>query len=536
MGQSRTGAISTPPPTQADATGAFDRLHGAAWPSFLAVAGCGSAILALAGPSAARLNPYYDAAVRSMGMSFHRFITGAFDPSATVAIDKPPFGEWLQVASVAVLGRGPVGLLAPAALGGAAAVPLLAVAVRRVAGTVAGVIAAIALAVLPVAVLTARSDTPDALLALALVAAAACVLRVRGPRSTAWAAVAGACVGLAFEAKLSEALVAVPALTAALALAAPRRRVLTVALFGAAAAVVGLAWPLVVTLLPGAHPWPVGSSDGSVWSTLLGYGGAGRLGAASAGHHAAVAPPGPLRLLSGTGVDVGRLFGTTAAMAVVAGLAAIAVSGRRRPRPDALVAAVLFGGWLLTGLALFSAMPRLHVRYLEAVAPAAAAVLALGIVGAARTPRRALAIAAVALAVPAGQAVTLARGQMTDGGTPGVRPPAEVAAMSGFLRAHQTGTYEAAVTTPDVAGPLIARDGRPVLLLTTSTGGHALVSPAMLRADVAAGRVRFAYLGAGSCARSCPAAARWARRAGKDVSRAAGLPRSGRLYDLRGAA
>ena len=212
MGQSRTIRSA---PSPAPATGAIDQLRGAAWPTFLLVVCCGAAMLLLAGPSAARLNPYYDAAARSMATSWHAFIMGAFDPSGAVTIDKPPLAGWLQVAAVAVLGRTPAALLAPAAVAGALAVPLLAVVVRRAAGTVAGVIAGLALAVVPVAVLTARSDTPDALLALALIGAAGCVLEIRGSRPVIWALAAGACVGLAFEAKLSEALVAVPALTLA---------------------------------------------------------------------------------------------------------------------------------------------------------------------------------------------------------------------------------------------------------------------------------------------------------------------------------
>jgi hypothetical protein len=36
------------------------------------------------------LEPYYAAAVRSMSMSWHNFIFGAFDPAGTVTLDKLP--------------------------------------------------------------------------------------------------------------------------------------------------------------------------------------------------------------------------------------------------------------------------------------------------------------------------------------------------------------------------------------------------------------------------------------------------------------
>ena len=35
-------------------------------------------------------NPYYDAAVRSMGTSWAAFLSGAFEPGRRMAIDKPP--------------------------------------------------------------------------------------------------------------------------------------------------------------------------------------------------------------------------------------------------------------------------------------------------------------------------------------------------------------------------------------------------------------------------------------------------------------
>ena len=55
-----------------------------------------------------------------MGTSWHAFLVGAFEPSAGLAIDKPPFDLWLQVASTKLFGFGPSALLVPAALGGIA--------------------------------------------------------------------------------------------------------------------------------------------------------------------------------------------------------------------------------------------------------------------------------------------------------------------------------------------------------------------------------------------------------------------------------
>ena len=49
-------------------------------------------------------DPFYDAAVRSMGLSWHNFFFGAFEPGGSVSIDKPPVDLWLQVASVKLFG------------------------------------------------------------------------------------------------------------------------------------------------------------------------------------------------------------------------------------------------------------------------------------------------------------------------------------------------------------------------------------------------------------------------------------------------
>ena len=79
-------------------------------------------------------NPYYDAAVRSMGTSWAAFLSGAFEPGRRVAIDKPPVDLWLQVASTRLLGFDGVALLLPEALGGIALVAALMWLLRTLAG------------------------------------------------------------------------------------------------------------------------------------------------------------------------------------------------------------------------------------------------------------------------------------------------------------------------------------------------------------------------------------------------------------------
>src|SRR5207302_4910080 len=106
-------------------------------------------------------NEYYAAAVKSMSQSWHNFFFNSFDPGGFVTIDKPPLGFWFQVASVKLFGYSGVALLLPQALAGVLSVSLLYYLVSRIFGRPAGLIAALALAVTPISVVTNRNNTID---------------------------------------------------------------------------------------------------------------------------------------------------------------------------------------------------------------------------------------------------------------------------------------------------------------------------------------------------------------------------------------
>ncbi len=181
-----------------------------------------AAALRLVDLGAVRLDPFYDAAVRSMGVSWHNFFFGAYEPGGSVSIDKPPVDLWLQVASVKLLGWGSTSLKLPEALAGTLSVPLLYAAVKRPFGVTAGLVAALALAVLPIEVITARSDTMDAVMMLLLVLALLMVVRACETGKTAWLLAAAATLGVAFNVKLLESVVALPGLFVLAWLGLPR--------------------------------------------------------------------------------------------------------------------------------------------------------------------------------------------------------------------------------------------------------------------------------------------------------------------------
>src|ERR671933_1773114 len=96
-------------------------------------------------------NTYYAAAVKDMLTSWHNFFFVSFD-AGFVTVDKPPLGLWIQAASAELFGFHGWSLLLPQALAGGLSVALLYHLVSRTFGPVAGLVAALVLAVTPIAV------------------------------------------------------------------------------------------------------------------------------------------------------------------------------------------------------------------------------------------------------------------------------------------------------------------------------------------------------------------------------------------------
>jgi 4-amino-4-deoxy-L-arabinose transferase-like glycosyltransferase len=330
-------------------------------------------------------NHFYDAAVRSMTLSWHNFFFGAFDPGAILSVDKPPLDLWLQVISVKLFGWNAAALKLPEALGGTLSVPLLYDAVRRVLGRPAALAAAAALAVLPESVLTSRSDTMDSVMMLLVIAAMWFTIRAVKTGRRRPVILAGVMLGLAFNVKLMEALIGAPALLLLYALGAQvswRRKLKDGLLAGAAFVGVALSWAVIVSLAPGRNPWPVGSSDGTVWNAMFVFNGFGRV--SNAPLHQ-TGGPGLLRLVQQSPWLFDVLIGSVLVPALAIGGAAAGLAlarrfklGRDEPRPLARAFAIALMVWIVAGVIVFDSVSVLHSRYLEAVAPAFAAAIGYG--------------------------------------------------------------------------------------------------------------------------------------------------------------
>jgi 4-amino-4-deoxy-L-arabinose transferase-like glycosyltransferase len=355
------------------------------------------------GMAGASLEPFYGAAARSMSESWHDFIFGSFDPAGTVTLDKLPGAIWLQALSLRVFGFHIWALVLPQVVEGALTILVLYRAVRRLAGPAAGLTAAAVLAATPITVLLGRGNVSDSLLILLLVLAADATSAALINGSPRQLLLAGAWVGLAFQAKMIQAWLVLPALAAAYLLAAPAARLRTrcahVALAGLVTAVVSLSWMTAVSLVPAQdRPYVDGSANDSLYTQVFDYNGLGRL----TGNSANIAgPPSPIlsaaiksgdilnaetlaikpswhRLLSGLlAADSGWLL-----LAAAVGALGVIISRRRHGRRDPLRAAVvLWGGWWLLLALFFSTGSYLNSYYVAALIPAVAALCGTGLAG-----------------------------------------------------------------------------------------------------------------------------------------------------------
>ena len=350
------------------------------------------------------VNSYYAAAVQSMALNWHNFFFAAFDPHGFLAIDKPPLGFWIQVLSTRIFGFSAWSLLLPEALAGVGSVAVLYVLVRRVFGPVAGLIAALALALTPISVVTSRNNTIDSLLALVLLLAAWALSIAAETGRLRWLLLSALLVGLGFNIKMLEAYLVLPAFALVYLLSAPRRlrvRLLHLALAGVVLLVVSGAWITIVDSTPASQrPYIISTEHDSELELALGYNGVNRAFGVGAGGTGArdspggAAPltptsflvtfglldtgqPGPFRLLN---PQLGGQIGWLLLLAICGLLAAITWQRPRLPRRPAEQGLLLWGAWFLTLLLFFSFALFDHAYYLVTFAPALCALVGIGVV------------------------------------------------------------------------------------------------------------------------------------------------------------
>jgi 4-amino-4-deoxy-L-arabinose transferase-like glycosyltransferase len=334
-------------------------------------------------------NPFYSGAAQAGGRSWKAWFFGSSDLHNAISVDKIPAALWIDGLSVRIFGLSPFAILAPQALMGIASVWILFLTVRRAGGTVAAVVAGLALAVSPVAAEMFRFNNPDALLTLLMTGSIYALMRAIDQASARWICLVGILTGFAFLAKMLQGLLLAPVVALIYLGASPQplaRRLLS--LLGAGAAtLLAAGWYIAAVSLtpPTNRPFVSGTLDNSILSLTFGYNGLGRLtgqeipawlaGSAFIGRVADDA--GPWRLF---GPEMGGQISwliPAAALALAIGL----VTTAGRPRWDVERANYLaWGGWLLLVGAMFSMMRGvIHAYYTVALAPPIAALIGLSL-------------------------------------------------------------------------------------------------------------------------------------------------------------
>jgi 4-amino-4-deoxy-L-arabinose transferase-like glycosyltransferase len=348
-------------------------------------------------------NDFYSAAVQAGTRSWKAFFFGSFDSSSFITVDKTPASLWVMELSARVFGLNYWSVLLPQAAEGVASAAILYAAVRRWSGPSAGLIAAGALAVTPVATLMFRFNNPDALLVLLMTAAGYAMVRATDSGRTRWVVLAGALLGFGFLTKMLQAFLVLPAFALVYLVAGPPRlgwRLCQLLAGGAALLAAAGWWVAIVQLTPAAdRPYVGGSTNDSVLQLALGYNGLGRLDGhetGSVGFNGAATGGGGGGAAFGGSTGLSRLFASemggqiswllpTALMA----LGALVWLSWRRPRTDRVRAtALLWGGWLVVTGLVFSYMSGIiHPYYTVALAPAIGALTGAGVVTAWRARR-----------------------------------------------------------------------------------------------------------------------------------------------------
>ena len=370
-------------------------------------------------------NPFYAAGVRSMLDSWHNFFFVSYDPGGFVSIDKPAFGFWLQTISAKIFGFTAFSVYLPEALATVFSVLILYHLVRRHFGVTAGLLAALALAITPLSVITGRNNTIDSTLVLSVIVGAWAVLKATETGKLRWLLLCAVAIGVGYNIKMTEVFLVVPAFGLLYLLAAPKKiwtRIWHLAVALLVMLVIALSWSVVVDLTPASQrPYVGSSSDNSEISLAIGYNGIQRLlgmgggpqmnmpsqaanGSNTSKRSASSTPQGlPSSGGNSSGTNGGisgslsqgtgtagpfRLFSAPLGGQIVwllpfalLGMLALAWQRRLRFREDReQMSLVLWGTWLLTTVVFFSVASFFHEYYLTIMAPAIAALFGIGVV------------------------------------------------------------------------------------------------------------------------------------------------------------
>lgn len=336
-------------------------------------------------------NSYYAAAIQAASQDWTAWLFGSLDAANYVSVDKPPLATMLMGLSARLFGFSSFSMLLPSVLAGVGSVWLVYGAVKRQFGFTSAVIAGATLMLTPVAALMFGFNNPDAILTLMLSASGYAFLRsLEGKRPLLWLSLAGLFTGLAFNTKMLQGLMVLPAMVLVyLVFAKPPivTRFLHLIFAGVITTMSTLWWSVLVWLTPaGNRPWVGSTNDNNIWSLIFGYNGFGRLLGGRGGGPGGGHGPGGTGFGGQTGIF--RIFNNDFGPNI-AWLLVLALAGgglllwilRKTPRTNRGRAAVIFWMlWLLIHIVIFSMTSGvIHPYYVVVMAPAAAALVGISL-------------------------------------------------------------------------------------------------------------------------------------------------------------
>ncbi|KUP24770.1 4-amino-4-deoxy-L-arabinose transferase [Paenibacillus sp. DMB5] len=227
------------------------------------------------------VNTYYTTAVGSMLQSFHNFFFASLDSAGSVTVDKPPVTFWIQTLSAWIFGLHGWSVILPQALAGVGSVLLVYLLVKPSFGRTAARLAALAMATTPVAAAVSRTNNIDAMLVFTLLLAAWFLFKGTRQHKTGSLLTAFGLIGVAFNEKMLQAYMVVPAFYLFYILAAKvnwKKKTGVLAACTAVLLVVSLSWAVIVDSIPAdKRPYMGSSGTNSVLNLAFGYNGVSRL-------------------------------------------------------------------------------------------------------------------------------------------------------------------------------------------------------------------------------------------------------------------
>ncbi|MBJ7570357.1 glycosyltransferase family 39 protein [Bacillus halotolerans] len=226
-------------------------------------------------------NQYYLAAVKSMTQSFHNFFYASFDPSGFVTVDKPPVVLWIQTIFALIFGVHTWSVIIPQALAGVGSVFLLYRMIKPTFGIGAARAAALVMALTPIAVAVSRTNNIDSMLVFTLLLGSSCLLRAVKQGKLVWLLTAFGLIGLAFNMKMMQAFMVLPAFVLFYLIASRaslKKKIGSLILSLILLTGISLSWAVIVdSTSSSSRPYIGSSQTNSVLELAFGYNGTERL-------------------------------------------------------------------------------------------------------------------------------------------------------------------------------------------------------------------------------------------------------------------